>query len=117
MKYILTAHEVRQTELNGFAAMKADWEKLSFNQQIATINRMLTGIVLSSENRDRFARFVRTVNMPEFLIGNIRVVRVDHGNMLEFRVIETVEKAPVMEECDEETYKRFIEDASDEAEK
>lgn len=115
--FILTAHEITCTTLGRFAAMKSDWEKLSLNQQIACVNRLLLGTILSQDNKDRLARFVKTVNMPEFVLGNTKITRISNGNMLEFILSETMERMPVMQDTNDETYMRFIEDAKDELEK
>ena len=115
--YILSAYTVQETTINQFAAMKSDWEKLGINQQIGCINRLLLGTILSNDNKDRLARFVRTVNMHEFALGTTKILRVDHGNMVEFLLVETTEKQPVMLDATEEEYRHYVEDAKDEAEK
>lgn len=115
--FILTAHEVTCTTIGRFAAMKSDWERLSFNQQYACVNRLLLGTILSQDNKDRLAKFVKTVNLPDFTLGTAKITRIDRGNMLEFIFSEVAEKMPNMEDADDEEYQRFIEDAEDEAAK
>lgn len=115
--YYLSGYETKTTIVNGFVAMKSDWERLNATQQIACVAKLLLGLSLSQENRDRLARFVRTINMPDFMLGNLKITRINHGNAIEFLLTETVEKQPVMQGCSEEDYKRFLEDAKDEEEK
>lgn len=115
--YFLTAHEARIEVISRYAAMKEDWKSLCFNQQVGCITKLFGDVSFSTENQQKIAQFVRTLNCPEASIGSMKLIRTDRGNMLEFTVITIKETPSVMTEVDEEEYSRFIEDAQDEAEK
>ena len=115
--YFLTAHETHVEVIGKFAVMKEDWETLSFNQQVGCVTKLFGDCVFSTENQQKVAQFVRTLNCPETNVGSMKLTRTDRGNMFEFMVVTFKDIPSVMAEMSEEEYSRFLEDAQDEAEK
>lgn len=115
--YFLTAHETHVEVIGKFAVMKEDWETLSFNQQVGCVTKLFGDCVFSTENQQKVAQFVRTLNCPETSIGSMKVARTTHDNMLEFVVTITKETPSVMTEVSEEDYRHYVEDAQDELSK
>jgi hypothetical protein len=111
--FILTAHEVKREKVARYAAMKEDWQKLSFNQQYGTLIRLLDGFSLNQTNRDCVAVFCKNTNKTLQFSG-VELMREDHGNMWEFSVWTIHESFPCMRAVDDAEYGHYVEDAEDE---